>query len=61
MNIFRSTTVLDSFKSSPAVHFIPSSGNAHAFGDTVSIGAKTAGSLSFGKIDFRLKITYYNK
>ena len=47
MIIFRSKPILDFYESSPAVHYIPSSNNAGAFGDAVSIGAKISGSLSF--------------
>ena len=40
MSNFRSNMNLVSYKSCPAVHYIPSSSNANAFGDAISIGAK---------------------
>ena len=37
MSNFRSNTILEPYKTRPAVHYIPSSNNSHAFGDAVSM------------------------
>ncbi|QBO57140.1 hypothetical protein [Chryseobacterium salivictor] len=47
MSIFRSKKIFAYPESGPAVHYIPSSSNATAFGDAVPIGARTSGSLFF--------------
>ncbi|WHF52991.1 hypothetical protein QGN23_06855 [Chryseobacterium gotjawalense] len=47
MNIFRSNKIFAYPESGPAVHYIPSSSNANAFGDAVPIGARTSGGLFF--------------
>lgn len=47
MSIFRSNTISAYPESGPAVHYIPSSSNATAFGDTVPIRARTSGGLFF--------------
>ena len=53
MSNFRSNTILDFYKACPAVHYIPNSNNSHAFGDAVSIGARTSGVLYFRKGNFK--------
>ncbi|MDQ0477534.1 hypothetical protein [Chryseobacterium sp. MDT2-18] len=47
MSIFRTNKIFAYPESGPAVHSIPSSSNATAFGDAVPTGARTSGSLFF--------------
>ena len=49
MNNFRSYKIFGSYKTRPAVHYIPSSSVPNAFGDTVPIGATSSGNLSMSE------------